>query len=370
MEPAVRALLTKNQSLETQAIDLVACSSTLGNLLRFARRIEHSFRFFVEVVGNTVFFIRHENLPNELIVGVRGYGHTFPEAYTTWDGDVKGSASHQRLVRYKLAGLDCVLRFKSDGYLPSKIPTGSRKPSAGTDKQSGADDDNFTSMLDSLKVNSSIKQGGGPTGPLQIEEAGQEVPQAAVFNLKTRSIWKKGLDVLGDELPCQWTAQIPNFILARHNNGVFNEISVQDVQENVMKWEQENQRDIKRLGWLLRKVIAAAKMRKDGKLEVRCKSLDSLELREQDSDENNVLPLELVLRWMHGESSEATGSVKDQASETEDSQELDDESSYLQYPVGGDDTGYDSSLHSDEKSEKDYTACSADDCGYCGHCSY
>ena len=25
---------------------------------------------------------------------------------------------------------------------------------------------------------------------------------------------------------------------------------------------------------------------------------------------------------------------------------------------------------SDEESEKDYTACSADSCNYCGHCSY
>jgi hypothetical protein len=31
---------------------------------------------------------------------------------------------------------------------------------------------------------------------------------------------------------------------------------------------------------------------------------------------------------------------------------------------------YDDFSRSDDESEKDFTACSADDCGYCGHCTY
>jgi hypothetical protein len=35
-----------------------------------------------------------------------------------------------------------------------------------------------------------------------------------------------------------------------------------------------------------------------------------------------------------------------------------------------DDYRYDDFSKSDDGSEKDFTACSADDCGYCGHCTY
>ncbi|KAL9102571.1 MAG: hypothetical protein Q9163_002289 [Psora crenata] len=90
LERAVRALLKEHEDLETQKIDLFACSSTLGSLLRFVRRVDKPFRFFGEVVGNTVFFTRHKNSPTPLLVGVKGYGHTFPEAHTTWDADVRG----------------------------------------------------------------------------------------------------------------------------------------------------------------------------------------------------------------------------------------------------------------------------------------
>lgn len=56
-------------------------------------------------------------LANRVDPGRRGYGHTFPEANTTWEADVKGSASHQRLIRYNVAGLDMVVRFEADGYI-------------------------------------------------------------------------------------------------------------------------------------------------------------------------------------------------------------------------------------------------------------
>jgi hypothetical protein len=83
----------------TADIDIVACGSTLGNLLRFARGQDKSFRFAVETISNTVFFIRKENDPREVIPDVRGYGHSFPEANTTWENDVKGSETHQRIIR-------------------------------------------------------------------------------------------------------------------------------------------------------------------------------------------------------------------------------------------------------------------------------
>ena len=352
----MQSILVGHENFDTQKIDLFACSSTLGNLLRFVRKADKPFRFFVEAVGKTVFFTRHENSPTQLIEGVRGYGHTFPETYTTWDAGVRASISHQRLLRYDLAGLDCILRFTCDGYLPSKVPQGSRT------WQSAGEEKDISSVLDSVNVGSSVTGGKTQVGPLQIRNAGQKIPQEAVFDLKTRSAWRKDLNVLEDELPRFWLAQIHNFILARHKNGAFIDIEVQEIQNEVQEWEDANQNHIKIFVWLLREIIAAVKLRKDRKLEVCYQGLDTLELREQDTDEHNVLSHEMEMRWFRNMS------LNDKHPEDDEKLTTSKYAPRNEFDVSDDDGPPD--FDSGEESEKDYTACSADDCGYCGHCSY
>lgn len=76
MEPAVKAVLAQNPNLDTGDIDVFGRTSTLGNLLRFLKGDDKTFRFVVEAVGRTVFFVRRENAPEELIAGPRGFGPT------------------------------------------------------------------------------------------------------------------------------------------------------------------------------------------------------------------------------------------------------------------------------------------------------
>lgn len=76
MEPAVKAVLAQNPDLQTGSFDVFGCTSTLGNLLRFLKHDEKSFRFTVEAVGQTVFFVRRENAPDEVIAGPKGFGPT------------------------------------------------------------------------------------------------------------------------------------------------------------------------------------------------------------------------------------------------------------------------------------------------------
>jgi hypothetical protein len=76
MEPAAKAVLAQNPDLDTASIDVFGCTSTLGSLLRFLKKDDKLFRFTVEAVGNTVFFVRRENAPHELIAGPRGFGPT------------------------------------------------------------------------------------------------------------------------------------------------------------------------------------------------------------------------------------------------------------------------------------------------------
>lgn len=43
-------------------------------------------------------------------------GHTFPKHYTQWPDGTEGFASHQRIISYNFAGLQCLVRFDADGY--------------------------------------------------------------------------------------------------------------------------------------------------------------------------------------------------------------------------------------------------------------
>ena len=352
IEPAVQAIYASQPDFPTTSIDLFACGSTLGNLLRFVRKVDKSFRILVEAVGDTVFFVRRENSPTELIPGVTGFGHTFPDAYTTWETEVKRSVSHQRIIRYELGGLDCIVRFEADGYHKDLVSRGSEVGQRVDPPEADNSKDTLASALSNSAIDDRL-----PTRdkPLNVIHGGQKIPRAAVFDLKTRSVRKKDQDTLGEELPRLWLAQLSNFILAYHTSGIFEEIQIRDIRHDVEDWERENRDMIRRFAVLLRKIVAFARSTADRKIEVRSSEVNVLELREQTGDASQTLPAVVEARWIDGNvdgsnasSDESHGPDMGTSAEPED--------------------GHDS-LDWDEGSEKDYTACS-EDCGYCGQCSY
>ncbi|KAF9869831.1 3'-5' exonuclease [Colletotrichum karsti] len=264
MEPAVQAVLEMHPRPFGKQVDIVACGSTLGNLLRFVRGDERPFRMLVWRVGSVVHLIRRENSPKETIPNVKGYGHTFPEAYTTWDSGVRNSASHQRILRYDFGGLGCLVRHEGDGYLKEKVgrmPEQPKQPSKG----SRGSVDELIASFGGNKMSSAALNG---SSRLNIQPGGFEVPQTAIFDLKTRSIMRKGQDFLGEEIPRMWVAQIPNFVLAYHNRGTFNDIEVLDVSAKMAQWEEEKNKELSQLAALLHLIIDLALSRADQKMEI------------------------------------------------------------------------------------------------------
>lgn len=353
MQPAVQAIFASQTDFPASSVDVFACGSTLGNLLRFVRKVDKPFRMLVEAVGDTVFFVRRENSPMELIPNVKGFGHTFSEAYTTWEADVKTSESHQRIVGYVFGGLDCLVRFKADGYHRDLVPGGFGVGRAPEPAETVNPDD----LLASAIVDSTIAtRNSAQDEPLTVTQGGQPIPQSTIFELKTRSIRKKDEDILGGELPRLWVSQIPNFVLAYHASGVFEEIQVRNVRREIEDWEWENEDTLRRFAVLLRKIVAFARGRRDRKFEVRRREIDVLELREQAEEVGHTLSAAVEARWVAG-SSDGPESPSDgsQAPDARHVSEMDDENATFDW---------------DEGSEKDFTACSAEDCGYCGHCTY
>lgn len=330
--------------------DVFACGSTLGSLLRFVRGADKAFRFCVEVIGNTVFFIRKENDPKELIEGVRGFGHSFPNAYTTWPADVKGSETHQRIIQYDLGGFRCLVRFECDGFVddgvePAVSPS-TQEPSTSTD-----------ALAQALSSTTISARKGSSSSLLSIEQAGKPIPQESIFDLKTRSgKWGK-LIKMDDITPQLWVKQIPNLIVAYHDGfGLFKDIQIQDIKTLVADFESENADAIHKLVVLLDKITTIAKADRDSLLEVYYPGHGVLDLRKQSGTGIHALPSELREQWV--------ARCGDGGVDLED----DEDTGYGAAASFSSPEDYGSSGDSDE--EKDFTACSVEECGYCGRCTY
>jgi hypothetical protein len=305
-------------------------------------------------IHRTVFLVRRENSPTELIPDVRGYGHTFPEANTTWEADVKGSASHQRLVRYNFGGLDMVVRFEADGYIkPSGIPK-QTQPSPTADPSSL---DDLTASLSTTTVTPSLPSPPTSSNPtLTTTPAGTLIPQSDIFELKTRSIYTRfKKDHLAEELPRLWVSRIPTFILAFHTQGLFKkeDTEIKDVREDVQRWEKEHASALARLAALLHWVRDVVEEELDGKLEICYGGVGSgegkLEVRRMLRDVGEVFSDEVMGTWERA----SAGSLG-----VEGKGEGDAESD-----------GEDENLGWDDGGGHDFTACSGA-CDYCGNCTY
>ncbi|KAH7348504.1 hypothetical protein BKA65DRAFT_476916 [Rhexocercosporidium sp. MPI-PUGE-AT-0058] len=290
MEPTIRSVLAMQPDFELEAVDIVACGSTIGNLLRCAGAQPRAFRFDVNVVGDTVFFIRRENSPTEIITDLRGYGHTFPEAYTTWDREVRNSCSHQRVIQYEFGGLQVLIRTETDGYLK---PT-TRQVASST---GAANDD--PSLEDSLGGIAVGTQEPSHAGKLKIKMAGNMVPQGRIFDIKTRASYKPyNMDEI---LPRLWANQTPNFLIAYHEFGQFDKPAVASVKEDVLKWQKANSSLLARFHALTKRIVDTVKDTHTHRFEVSWDGEGPLCITEQLGEGRSVLPSDLLSLWNSSE---------------------------------------------------------------------
>lgn len=275
------------------------------------KKESRTFRFGVERIGNTIFLVRKTNEPKEVIKDVYGYGHTFPEAYTSWDQSVKGSASNQRIISYDLGGLKCVVRSECDGVLLDKIPIKSCQ-----NRKSGAcpkDDGDLTDRFENVFTTQAAPTGKG--SPV-ITQAGRMIPQSSVFDLKTLSVKKKPTFDIAVLLPRYWINQTPNAVIGWHTYGTFHDIEIKDVREEVKLWETEHAHIIASLRSLLQNLIQFSKQPGQSRFEVRRTEDGPLELWSEMKGWS-ALPNDLKAKWKNepfdtdAESSDSEGETAD-----------------------------------------------------------
>lgn len=284
-EPAVRALLTVKSYVDLGAIDIIACASSLGNLLRFSRSIPSVFRFDIEMIGDTVFFVRKENSPTELIKDIKGYGHTFPAAYTKWDDGLEKSVSHQRIITYDFGGLKCLVRFGCDGYI--------KNPSI---KSTSAPDPVSEDLSEPLLAASEMPMSGQQ---LQIEKIGTQIDQEFIFEIKTRYTTNK--INMEDMLPKLWLTQTPGFLEASYYEaGVFLDPQIRDVKADLDRWEKENASDLSKFHAVLTRVRDAVGDEENGCAEVSWQGSGPLKITKalvKAGMVKRALPMDLTELW-------------------------------------------------------------------------
>ncbi|KAJ9607037.1 hypothetical protein H2200_008109 [Cladophialophora chaetospira] len=292
--PAVQSIYTLRPDFRTDEVDIFCCASIIGSLLAVVRGENKTFQFGIQKIGNTVLLVRESDDPQELIRNVRGYGHTFPEAYTVWPASVKGSASHQRIVKYRFGELRCLVRSECDGYLAEHVPDHVNKALDRLEPNGVGLED----QVGFVKV-AETRSDFHATADLEVRKAGYMIPQRSVFDLKTRSaLSAKTLDS-ENFLARLWANQTSNFVLARHRRGVFSAIEIVEVRDRVKAWEKDNHITLKQLHTLLKDLSAINDGRSMSRLEIRRRECGKLEVWSSKPDWF-ALPPELQKQWSGG----------------------------------------------------------------------
>lgn len=279
----------------------------MGNLLRYIQQdystafhtVKKSFRFLVEVVGDTVFFIRRENSPTEVIPYTHGYWHGFMDKQTIPGKDSTGpTESHQRIVGYQFAGMNMLIRYKADGFLPHPHEQlGKLCPNQDQIDTDDMMEQDLVTDSKNLVLEKCLKV---------VTGSRSAIPLSALFDLKTRTLKSQKLQkhrkVLNEQLPRLWIRQLPYLIIAYHQpqKGRFfpSDTKMSNVTEALVEWEQHNENDLRKLVSSINKIVSAVKQFPDRKMEVRCgEDADVLELRAQAVDVMSVLPNGLAARW-------------------------------------------------------------------------
>ncbi|KAI0841012.1 hypothetical protein F5Y06DRAFT_235318 [Hypoxylon sp. FL0890] len=335
MQPSVQSLFALNKDFDPSSVDIMGCASSLGDILRFTRSVESTFRFDVEMVENTLFLIR--NCRSQVIPDVRGYGHSFLDNFTSYQAGMEETKSHQRLISYSFGGLKCLVRFECDGHFAdaseNTIATanGPRAP-------------NLSKTLASSSI--------------PIETAGAAVSQQSILEIKTKSQVRGPID-MDEHLPRLWVRQIPNLITAYHVGGKFTEVEEKAVRQDLLNWEREHEFELRKFASVLHQLITEVKRAGHLKLELCRSGLGPLELREQSGKTREVLPDDWKNMWA-GRLQEQVAYVEARLSDD------DDDGSYPSLSSRKDRCS--ESEGSDDDFSLDYTACDLN-CGYCGHCA-
>lgn len=302
LEPLFRALYITNPSFNIRSTDIVTDGKNIRHLLSFinpslSRNGLKTFTMNVEVAQNTAIFCRVDKI-NQMFIKpheFRGYGFEFEKAYTTCQ--ISGSTGHHRIISYRFADLNFIVRHETDGYVDAGtgIPSSSKEPKKGI----------LSRVLESLSLSpTSSPLSTAPTGTkLTIKHEGQVIPLESTLEIKTRKIKMRKIKTpnfhhpldIGDVTPQLWVSRTPKLVRAYHKNGAFRTPELEDVAARIQRWEERNQKTLSKLAGLIKRILIVVREYGGSAMVGYDAEGDKLVIWKVDG--KKMLPLDLYSRW-------------------------------------------------------------------------
>lgn len=248
LEPLFSALFAQNPQFEMGSVDMITDRNNIRKLLRFLDgSSSDSFQMHVEIVdGRRALFTRMDNETTAVISGFQGYGRNFEKACTKKATEASG---YYRITKFRFGGLQCLVRHETDGYVDDALGR------AAVQKQ-GKKTASLPQLLETLQLADSAPT-STHTSTITVKREGKEVEGSSILEIKTRAAGKS-LDM--NETAAQlWISQTPHLAVGYYKNGVFNDIQVRDMTQDIRDWEKSNQSILCSLGYLLRQIIEVVK---------------------------------------------------------------------------------------------------------------
>jgi hypothetical protein len=285
LEPLFRALYARNPDFELRDIDLVTDRNNILKLLHFVQGSSNdAFQIQVEIVGSkTALFTRTEVKTTDTIQNFRGFGHNFKKSYTKRQ---IGSTGHHRIINYHFGDMRCIVRHEADGYIDDKA-----RPIAVTNAPELTD--GLSDILSRLSISKLDTMVSNLPASIIVKTDGKAVDLSSTLEIKTRAA-SRMLDM--DEVASQlWISQTPNLVVGYHRNGVFRDLRLRDMKQDIRDWELANQRALCNLASLMKKITTVVKQ--SGSSNAVVKYDGGTKIRIISGEQKRALPDDLYLKW-------------------------------------------------------------------------
>lgn len=136
LEPALRAVVHQIPQYDFTSLDVITDRWALATLLDWSANdkmqtpkpnskgpvpsSDSSFSFGVQVVGDTVVFVRNDESKEHVVDRFKGFRSDIAKHYLKHAPGFEDSLSHYRVISYKLGGLRLMVRHAADGYIPEE----------------------------------------------------------------------------------------------------------------------------------------------------------------------------------------------------------------------------------------------------------
>lgn len=251
-EVVFQAAELMNPAVRFDEIDVLTNRNSLRKFFTFCKgRAQDSFRVNLHLVHDTLIIERCVKSTTEFLYGSgnSGFGHNFEKAVTRLPQGLENSSGHHRVLRYDFGGLKCAVRFEVDASYDDPSTLGETERQVSKAQSNGEEIASLATAFSSMAVN---KTGSGPTGgSADMIRRGAGTEQASVAELKSRKDHRS--KPKPEWLPQLWLGRTRYLITGHHEKGIFDEVHVHDLREQLEAWEKNeaNQEALQKMAVLL-----------------------------------------------------------------------------------------------------------------------